>query len=125
MTLVQDSKRQRIFTFVSRHIMTKGFAPTVREIMDGVGISSTSLVSYHLNELGKSGHLVRSEGLARGLILGDAAGMNSNLSLTCHAATRWAGTEVAGHLHAMCPGHVFQAWDDHEFDCQCACGHGE
>ena len=123
MTLIQDSKRMRIFTFVSQHIMTRGFAPTIREIKAEVGISSTSVVSYHLTQLHNSGHLMRAEGLARGITLGDAAGMNSNLSLTCHAATRWAGTEIAGHLHAMCPGHVFQAWDSREFDCACACGH--
>ncbi len=123
MTLLQDSKGQRIFTYVSMHITTRGFAPTIREIMEGVGISSTSVVSRHLNQLHDLGHLVRSEGLARGIALGDAAGMNLNFSLMCHAATRWAGTDVAAHLHGMCPGHVFQAWDSREFDCACTCGH--
>ncbi len=125
MTLLQDSRRQRIFTFVSRHIMTNGYGPTIREIMKACQIASTSNVTFHLDALATSGHLTRASDTARGIALGDSAGMNSSMSLTCHAATRWAGTEVAGHLHQQCPGHVFQAWDSREFDCVCACGHDE
>ncbi len=120
-----DAKDQSIFTFVSEHIMTKGLAPTIREIMDGCEMASTSTVSYHLAKLAKSGHLRRDSNVARGLFLGDEAGMNTSLSFMCHAASRCAGTEVATHLHAACPGHVFQAWDSREFDCQCGCAHDE
>ncbi len=122
-TTVQAGTRQKVFNYVSKHIMAKGFAPTIREIMDGCQISSTSVVLHHLRMLDKLGHLVRTDEVARGIALGAAAGMNSSLSLNCHAATRWAGTEVAQHLHDGCPGHVFQAWDQREFDCQCGCGH--
>ncbi len=121
MTMV--GTRQKVFNYVSKHIMSKGIAPTIREIMEGCQISSTSVVSHHLQKLDASGHLVRTDDIARGIALGDAAGMNSSLSLTCHAATRWPGTEVSLHLHDACPGHVFQAWDGREFECECGCGH--
>ena len=42
------------------------------------------------------------------------------LSLLCKAERILNIDDAAQqHLHAMCPGHVFQAWDGAEFDCEC------
>ncbi len=124
MTPERTRRRDSIFRYVSRHLMTKGYAPTIREIQEEVGIASSSNVLYHLQSLANSGLLMRDRNKARGLTLGDAAGVNVTLSIACHSATRWAATEVGTHLHELCPGRVFQAWDGREFDCECACGHG-
>ncbi len=114
--------RKAILDFVSERIGSSRFAPSIREIGQAVGIASTSQVVGHLDALCSLGLLERTAGTARGLALG----MNTidNVSFMCHAATRWGGTEVAVHLHTACPGHVFQAWDQREFDCECGCGHG-
>lgn len=109
--------RKDILDFVSERIGKSGFAPSIREIGGAVGIASTSQVAGHLDALCSLGLLERTTDTARGLALG----MNTiaDVSFMCHAATRWSGTEVADHLHEACPGVVFQAWDQREFECQC------
>lgn len=113
--------RKDILEFVSQKIGTSGFAPTIREIGTAVGIASTSQIAGHLDALCSLGLLERTTDTARGLALG--VNTIADVSFMCHAATRWGGTEVADHLHNACPGHVFQAWDQRDFECRCGC-HG-
>lgn len=113
--------RKAILDYVSERIGGSGFAPSIREIGKAVGIASTSQVTGHLDALCSLGLLERATDTARGLALG--INTIADLSFMCQAATRWSGTEVGRHLHQGCPGHVFQAWDQREFDCQCGCGH--
>lgn len=44
-----------------------GQAPTVRQIGAAVGIGSTSVVTYHLNQMQRQGAIVREEGESRGI----------------------------------------------------------
>lgn len=48
-----------------------GYPPTIREIGELVGISSTSVVSYNLNALQNKGYLTRDRDISRGLRLVD------------------------------------------------------
>lgn len=43
--------------------------PTVREIMDAVGLSSTSVANYELDALVSAGHIRRERGTSRGIRL--------------------------------------------------------
>lgn len=56
-----------ILTFIRRSIDQNGFPPTLREIGRGVGISSTSVVNYHLKKLQKEGYLERQKETARSM----------------------------------------------------------
>lgn len=118
MTQRSHDVRKAILDFVSERIGSSG-PPSIREIGQAVGIASTSQVVGHLDALCAKGHLERTGGTSRALAMGPKA--VANLSFLCQAATRWSGTEVADHLHTECPGHVFQAWDQREFECQCVC----
>jgi repressor LexA len=64
-----DYRATQIVAFIARHIETHGFAPSVREIGDGVGLSSTSSVQYQLNRLIRLGILQRVAGRARTVTL--------------------------------------------------------
>lgn len=55
-----------IHTYAAEH---GGRTPTIREIGDAVGISSTSVVNYHLNKLAASGDLMREPNISRGIVL--------------------------------------------------------
>ncbi len=60
--------QQRILTFISQYMAKHDLPPTIREIQKGAGISSTSMVSYHLKALEKA-HLVnRYERRSRGVV---------------------------------------------------------
>lgn len=64
------SKRQeKILRFVREFVREQQFPPTIREIGEKVGISSTSVVNYNLDALEKKGHIVRGRNVSRGLRL--------------------------------------------------------
>lgn len=64
-----STKRQQIVAFILRFMEDKGYPPTVRDIQSGCGISSTSVVDYHLKVLEKEGHLRRDPEVSRGIEL--------------------------------------------------------
>jgi len=62
-------KRQRILEFLRRFISEYGFPPSIREIQIACGLSSTSVVDYHLRALEQAGHIRRRRELSRALEL--------------------------------------------------------
>lgn len=63
--------RQRILDFIRTFLDEKGYAPTVRDIVKGVGISTSSVVQYHLNILERDGHIRRDPQVFRSIRLLD------------------------------------------------------
>lgn len=55
-----SSKQQLILDFLKKEIKQNGYPPTVREICDAVGLSSTSTVHAHLETLERKGYIRRS-----------------------------------------------------------------
>ena len=58
-------RADRVVDFIRAYIRMHGYAPTVREIMDGVGLASTAAVQYHLEKLRDSGVITWIPGRAR------------------------------------------------------------
>ena len=56
-----SNKAQLILEFVNDFVQENGFAPSVREIGEAVGLRSTASVSYHLQQLQQKG-LLQSPG---------------------------------------------------------------
>ncbi|MEO2202357.1 winged helix-turn-helix transcriptional regulator [Paenibacillus pabuli] len=54
--------RVKILIFVNRFARENGYAPTIREIADNVGLSSVSTVHTHLLSLEKDGLILRDNG---------------------------------------------------------------
>ena len=52
-----SNKAQLILEFVNAFVQENGFAPSVREIGEAVGLRSTASVSYHLQQLQEKGYL--------------------------------------------------------------------
>ena len=52
-------KQQIVYDFLKQEIKRNGYSPSVREICDGVGLSSTSTVHAHLEILKKKGYIKR------------------------------------------------------------------
>jgi len=61
--------RERILEYIRHSLDEKGYAPTVRDILKGCNISSTSLVQYHLNILEKEGQIRRDPEIFRSIQL--------------------------------------------------------
>ena len=64
-----SSKQQRIIEFIHQFLVDNGYPPTVREIVSGCGISSTSVVNYNLNILEQEGYIRRHSEVSRGIEL--------------------------------------------------------
>ena len=55
-----SEKQKNILNFINIFFEKNGFAPSVREICEGVGLKSTSTVQYHLEKLIQSGLLQKT-----------------------------------------------------------------
>lgn len=66
------TKRDEILRFLTQFIHENGYAPSVREICDAVGLQSTATVQYHLNALRSSGVLPQSNMKKRAITLPDS-----------------------------------------------------
>ncbi|MBI4283311.1 MAG: repressor LexA [Chloroflexi bacterium] len=64
-----SSKQERIIDFVRNFGIDKGYPPTVRDIVSGCDISSTSVVDYNLDILERGGYIRRHAGISRGIEL--------------------------------------------------------
>ena len=64
-----SSKQQQIIDFVRRFWVERGYPPTIRDIVSGCGISSTSVVDYNLNILAREGYIRRHPEVSRGIEL--------------------------------------------------------
>ncbi len=65
------SQQRRIFTFIKRFMHQHSYGPTMREIMIGLNITSTSVVDYHVNRLVEAGFLEKMPSISRGLRIPD------------------------------------------------------
>jgi len=64
-----SSKQQRIIDFARSFWVDRGYPPTIRDIVSGCGISSTSVVDYNLNVLERMGFIRRHREISRGIEL--------------------------------------------------------
>ena len=77
-----SQKQKKILTFVRRFWRDKQYPPTVRDIQNACGISSTSVVVYNLKGLEREGLLRRHPGISRGIeLVGDNAGTSNSVTV--------------------------------------------
>ena len=70
-----EDKQRKILEFVTEYMNENGYPPSIREICQGVGLSSTSTVHAHLETLKKNGLLEKADAKSRGIRV-----KNSNIS---------------------------------------------
>jgi len=62
-------RQRKILDFINEFTEDRGYAPSIRDIVRGCGISSTSVVDYNLRILEREGHLKRDAEVSRGIVL--------------------------------------------------------
>lgn len=62
-----SERQKRILEFIRAYSAKNRYPPTIREIGEAVGISSTSVVNYNLNILQREGHIIRNREISRGI----------------------------------------------------------
>lgn len=58
-----------VLAFIKGYRNDHGFAPSVRDIMRGCGMASTSVAYYHLQRLEQQGKVKVTPGIARGVVV--------------------------------------------------------
>ena len=64
-------RQKAMLEFIRQFIDENDYPPTIREIGAAVGISSTSVVNYNLDQLERKGFIIRNREVSRGLRLTD------------------------------------------------------
>ena len=62
-----SGKQADILEFLRSFIEEKDYPPSIRDIQEGCGISSTSVVDYNLRKLEEKGHIRRDREVSRGI----------------------------------------------------------
>ena len=68
-----SAKQKRIIDFIREFLADRGYPPTVRDIVQGCKISSTSVAAYNLEILKRLGYIRRHPEISRGIELLDRA----------------------------------------------------
>lgn len=69
MAYILYAKERQILEFISQFIQRRGFAPTLQEIAEAVGVSALSTVHEHLASLERKGFIKKKPGVERSLEL--------------------------------------------------------
>lgn len=59
----------KVFEYIEWYIKENRVPPSFREIMEEVGLASTSAVNYQLQKLEDSGRIYRHPNIARGIVI--------------------------------------------------------
>ncbi|MBI3953885.1 MAG: repressor LexA [Chloroflexi bacterium] len=64
-----SARQQKILNFIRSFIRKRGYPPSIRDIVQGCQVSSTSVVDYNLNILERLGFIRRDREVSRGIEL--------------------------------------------------------
>ena len=92
-----SDRQKNILKYIEDYVDERGYPPSIREIGDRVGISSTSVVDYNLKVLEREGRIRRDREVSRGLELVDAQRGQR------HAQPRLVRIPVIGRIAAGLP----------------------
>lgn len=67
MPAILYTKERQLLDFVTQFIRRFGFAPTLQEMADGVGVKAPATVHEHLNNLSRKGYVKMTTGTKRGI----------------------------------------------------------
>ncbi|HXV99439.1 MAG TPA: transcriptional repressor LexA [Anaerolineae bacterium] len=104
-----SERQSKILSFLKTFSLDNGYPPTIREIGEAVGITSTSVVNYNLDALQRGGHIYRDRTVSRGIRLVEALdSLNSSVDLV--------RVPLLGRIAAGEPLRVFPDAYDSETD---------
>ncbi len=99
-----SDKQQLILEFIAQFIAARSFPPSIREIGEGVGLSSPSSISYQLDQLELAGYLRRHPNQNRAIeLLGDAATVTATSDLAALQPEETALIPLVGQIAAGVP----------------------
>jgi repressor LexA len=102
-----SDRQKNILKYIEDYVDERGYPPSIREIGDKVGISSTSVVDYNLRVLEREGRIRRDREVSRGLEL--VGGQRAHRQAT----PRVVRIPVRGRIAAGLPIEAIEDPDDY------------
>ena len=106
-----SDKQRRIFDYISHFIDEHDYPPSIRQIQDACGISSTSVVDYNLRILETRGYIRRDREVSRGMEVTHGGGRRARI-----VPVPIIGTIAAGQPIAVPSADTWQASHDETID---------
>ena len=103
-----STRQIEILRFIGTFAEDRNYPPTIREIGEAAGISSTSVVNYNLTKLEREGYILLDLKVSRGVRLTDAGEKASGVSSSRHGVPA-VQVPVAGFIFASEPVMVGDA----------------
>ena len=89
-------KQREIYEFIKKEVRSKGVPPTIREMGKAVGLSSTSSIHLHLNNLEAKGYIARPKSKNRCIEILEDDFYNTNNDIVEYCNIPIVGTVAAG-----------------------------
>lgn len=111
--------QQRIYQFILESIRENGYAPSVREIGDAVGLRSPSTVHFHLKNLAELGYIEKGAFKGRAIVPADRAAADLSNAAKEAAVSERAGAAlrdrvpIVGDVAAGSPILAQECIEDH------------
>lgn len=96
-------RQQEVLDFLRRSITERGYVPSIREIVEALGVHSTSTIHYHLTGLAERGLIRWDKGKNRAIQVLDMGGMAPVPPLVREDVTETARLPIAGRIAAGSP----------------------
>lgn len=105
-----SQRQQAILDCIQTFLLDNGYPPSIREIGESVGISSTSVVNYNLNALQREGLIERDKTVSRGIKVVNQNGKRRDM-------TNLISVPLVGHIAAGQPiDSPLDAYNDEMID---------
>lgn len=95
-----SERQKKMLDFIQKFGQQNGYPPSIREIGEAVGISSTSVVNYNLNRLVEEGYVARDQNVSRGIRL------TEKLARASERLTNVIRVPLVGRIFASEPVHL-------------------
>ena len=95
-----SERQKKMLDFIQKFGQQNGYPPSIREIGEAVGISSTSVVNYNLNRLVEEGYVARDQNVSRGIRL------TEKLARASERLTNVIRIPLVGRIFASQPVHL-------------------
>ena len=99
-----SERHKKILEYLDEYQRKFGFPPSIREIGDKTGISSTSVVNYYLAQLEVQGYIEREKNISRGIrLVKDFSGLKHAVQAVATAIDDMLHVPVIGRIAAGLP----------------------
>jgi len=101
-----SERHRKIMEFLTRFSDQSGYSPSIRQIGDSIGVKSTSLIDYYLNQLQQMGLIERDEHVSRSIRILSPIYTSTSVTQRATEVVRSAANAIADMLRVPIVGRI-------------------